>query len=390
MQATHPSDRRDLGRSRQQVAQRSLTDCPIRSGRERGSLSCVAALAADQRADTDTERFRPCRHHLLAVKRCARLRDKPSRHGLGPKRRRTSAPDTGRGLHRRPGPFYPGCIDSAQGVCRRILISVVVTHDGPCRARRMPVLFSHRKNVAISPLIACAHLNGLGAAVCRFGACGHAGSRRTLQRGERLSGNEQTCLRVHVIRRGLVAACAMMPDGRRQILCLYTPGDPVCPMSVEGSDWRCEALTETEVCDLDLSGETKSWHGDPSFNLALFRLVHEQLERSATHVVTLGRFDGMERVCGFLAEMTHRIGQPHGAAWRVCLPMSREDIADFLALNADTVSRLLTRIKKAGLVRFRSRIEYEIPSLDRLEARVPVSFGRSLQRTGHARSGLAS
>lgn len=242
----------------------------------------------------------------------------------------------------------------------------------------------------MSPFMACAQLNGLGATVCRFGACGHAGASRTLQRGERLSSKEQACLRVHVVRRGLVAACAIMPDGRRQILSLNTPGDPVCPMSVEGSDCWCEALTETDVCDLDLSGEAESLHGDPSFTLALFRLVHEQLERSATHVVTLGRFDGMERVCGFLAEMTHRVGQPHGATWRLCLPMSREDIADFLALNADTVSRLLTRIKKAGLARFRSRIDYEIPSLERLEARVPIAFGRNLQRTGHARRGLAS
>ncbi|MDH3666241.1 MAG: helix-turn-helix domain-containing protein [Paracoccaceae bacterium] len=86
----------------------------------------------------------------------------------------------------------------------------------------------------------------------------------------------------------------------------------------------------------------------------------------------------MERLCGFLAEMTRRTGRRIGQRWLVCLPMSREDIADYLGLNSDTVSRLMTRIKQAGLVRFLSVSEFEVASLERLEDRVPNSLARHL------------
>ena len=252
------------------------------------------------------------------------------------------------------------------------------------------MLFDRLTNGAPTPVLSCSEFGGPGAELCRFAACGGRRAGRVLQRGERLTTREQACMRFYVIRRGLVAACAMTPDGRRQILCLNAPGDPVCPMSVEGSDCWCEALTETEVCELNFAGDSARLRADPAFVMFLFRLVHERLERSAAHVVTLGRFDGMERVCGFFVEMTHRIGRPHGTAWRLTLPMSRDDIADYLGLNADTVSRLLTRIKRAGLARFPSRVDYEIPSLERLEARIPVTLGRSLERNVRTSRRLAS
>ncbi|MFQ5565158.1 MAG: helix-turn-helix domain-containing protein [Paracoccaceae bacterium] len=181
-------------------------------------------------------------------------------------------------------------------------------------------------------------------------------------------------MRFNIVRRGLLATCAITRDGRRQILCLNVPGDVVCSMSAAGAECWCEALAESELCELDFSAEAERLHRDPAFSATLFRLVHDRLARCSAHLVILGRFDGMERVCGFLADMTRRIGQRQGSGWRVCLPMSREDIADYLGLNADTVSRLLTRIKKAGLARFPSPSECEVPCLDRLEARVPSSL----------------
>jgi len=217
----------------------------------------------------------------------------------------------------------------------------------------------------------CAELGCAGAALCGFGICGQGESHRLLRRGERLPDNAGRCFRFSIVRRGVIAACAMTPDGRRQILCLNVPGDPLCPMTAEGSECWCEALAETEVCELDFSGQSERLHADPAFASALFRLVHDRLERSAAHLVTL-----VERLCAFLAEMTRRIGRRNGDGWIVCLPMSREDIADYLGLNTDTVSRLLTRIRKAGLARYPSRVDYEIPSLERLEARIPVVLAK--------------
>lgn len=207
---------------------------------------------------------------------------------------------------------------------------------------------------------------------------------RSLQRGARIYPSDQPCMRFHVVRTGLVATCAMTPDGRRQILCLNVAGDVICAMSAKGAECWCEALTPSEICEFDLSSQAARLSTEPGFARALLNLVHDRLERSAVHLVSLGRLDGMERVCGFLADMTRRTGRRAGDGWRVCLPMSREDIADYLGLNTDTVSRLLTRIKKAGLARFLTVSEFEVPSLERLEDRVPIALARRFAGSGQA------
>lgn len=228
-------------------------------------------------------------------------------------------------------------------------------------------------------LCVCREMGCRGADLCGFGDCGiRQASVRSFVRGDRIDPSDQPCMRFRVVRTGLVATCATMPDGRRQILCLNVPGDVICAMSAKGAECWCEVLAPTDICELDFSSRAVELIGDPAFARALFRLTHDRLERSAVHLVALGRLDGMERVCGFLADMARRTGRRYQAGWRVCLPMSREDMADYLGLNTDTVSRLLTRIKKAGLARFHTLSEYEVPSLDRLEARVPIALARHL------------
>lgn len=237
----------------------------------------------------------------------------------------------------------------------------------------------------------CGEMGCRGAELCRFGDCGaRRASIRAMARGDRIYPTDRPCMRFHIVRTGLVATCAMTPDGRRQIVCLNVAGDAICAMSAQGAECWCEALAPSEICELDYTSHAAQLSGDAGFIRALFSLAHDRLERSAVHLVILGRLDGMERVCGFLAEMTRRTGRRVGNGWRVALPMSREDIADYLGLNTDTVSRLLTRIKNAGLARFMTVSEYEVPCLERLEARVPIALARHLRRAPDAPEELAS
>ncbi|MCV6596054.1 MAG: helix-turn-helix domain-containing protein [Mangrovicoccus sp.] len=71
----------------------------------------------------------------------------------------------------------------------------------------------------------------------------------------------------------------------------------------------------------------------------------------------------------FLAEMAARsgYGETH-------LPMSREDIADYLGLNAETVSRIMTRLRKSGLVQFQSPTDYTIPDMGAITRRLPAEI----------------
>ena len=72
-----------------------------------------------------------------------------------------------------------------------------------------------------------------------------------------------------------------------------------------------------------------------------------ELRRSRDHVLTLGRRSASERVATFLVDLAERIGEGES----VELPMSRQDIADYLGLTIETVSRTLTQFQVAGLIR---------------------------------------
>ncbi len=196
-------------------------------------------------------------------------------------------------------------------------------------------------------------------------------TRMPLQRGERL---RAACLKLWRVIDGLVALCVLLPDGRRQIISLSTPGDVVCPVSTQafGEIW-VEALSPSEVVEIDLSSQHREIGREPGLTGALFSMVHQQVKCASAHLVTLGRLDGMERVCLFLADMAWRVGQDTPGGKRVHLPLSREDIADYLGLNAETVSRIFSRVKKAKLALFLSPTDYLVADMAALERRAPIS-----------------
>lgn len=99
----------------------------------------------------------------------------------------------------------------------------------------------------------------------------------------------------------------------------------------------------------------------------------ERAQKKLAHIAALGRLDGQERIYLFLVEMAIRQSRGVQAPLRATLPMSRESIADYLGLNAETVSRLLSRAKKSKLVTFMSPSEYVIPDIGALEARIPIA-----------------
>lgn len=197
--------------------------------------------------------------------------------------------------------------------------------------------------------------------------------RRSLSRGERLSG--RVCLKLWTVLEGLVALCTTLPDSRRQIVCLSVAGDVVCPVSgADGTEVWIEALTPSVLCELDLGHRAGSILGqDAALGAELFQVAHNQVKSMSAHLVTLGRLDGMERVCLFLADMAWRVGRKTSGGWLVRLPLSREDIADYLGLNPETVSRIFSRVKKAKLATFLSPTEYLVPDIQALQDRAPLA-----------------
>lgn len=214
----------------------------------------------------------------------------------------------------------------------------------------------------------CARGRLCGLAVARYGVLPRI---EQLPRGERPAGADGRLV-VRSLHSGLAALCAALPDGRRQIARLIAPGDMLSGCTAPGAQCWVEALAPSSVCVVDLSAHAERAHADSEFLGALARTHGSLLEATIARIVALGRLDGTERVIAFLAEMTTRLGQADGNGWRVPLPLTREDIADYLGLKPETIIRILGRIKREGLALFPCRTEFRVPDLDVLAARSPL------------------
>jgi CRP/FNR family nitrogen fixation transcriptional regulator len=90
-------------------------------------------------------------------------------------------------------------------------------------------------------------------------------------------------------------------------------------------------------------------------------MTANNLQHAENHMLLLGRKNSLERVAAFLMEMDGRLA----AAGVMTLPMTRRDIADYLGLTVETVSRALSQMRRAGVLDFLSKTQRDIAILDR-------------------------
>ena len=139
---------------------------------------------------------------------------------------------------------------------------------------------------------------------------------------------------------GAVRVYRLLADGRRQISAFHMAGE-VFGFEADGTHhFFAEAIGATGVRVLKLSRSADLSH-------RLLPLALESLVRAQEHLLVLGRQQAVERVAAFLVDMAER----QGGLDRFELPMSRMDIADYLGLTIETVSRVFTKLKEKGVVR---------------------------------------
>jgi CRP/FNR family nitrogen fixation transcriptional regulator len=162
-------------------------------------------------------------------------------------------------------------------------------------------------------------------------------------RDQEVFGEGEPASHVYKVVRGGVRGFRTLSDGRRQICDFYLPGDV---FGIEpGSEYRitAEALTDS----LLVAARRGALRPDDGATARdLWALAMSELRRSQDHALTLGRRSASERVASFLVEMADRIGD----GLSVDLPMSRQDMADYLGLTIETVSRALTHLQVSNLI----------------------------------------
>jgi CRP-like cAMP-binding protein len=144
---------------------------------------------------------------------------------------------------------------------------------------------------------------------------------------------------------GAVRTYKVLVDGRRQIGAFYLPGDIFGLETGSEHSLSAEAVADSKIVVIKRSAVVALAARDNEVAREMWALTARELERIQAHMLLLIK-SAQERVAGFLLEMADRV--PGASA--VELPMSRQDIADYLGLTIETVSRTLTCLEKSAAI----------------------------------------
>jgi CRP/FNR family transcriptional regulator, nitrogen fixation regulation protein len=184
-----------------------------------------------------------------------------------------------------------------------------------------------------------------------------------------------------LVMRGLFRAVKFTPDGRRQVFAFYMAGD-FCglepdgthKLTIEAVDFAALAILPRRACRLRMND-------DPKLNAALFDGVTRALTGTVDHMTMIGRSCADERLAWFLTMLATRSAGP--GARVLDLAMQRQDIADYLGLTIETVSRTFTHFRDRGLISLQRNRHVQIlrpDALARLAAAdrdaTPIELGR--------------
>jgi CRP-like cAMP-binding protein len=145
--------------------------------------------------------------------------------------------------------------------------------------------------------------------------------------------------------------CVFTLDGNRQIVDFLRPGDLFGVDEGEIHQFSVEAIVAgAKIARYPRYRAELLADSDPQVARRIRELAFESVSRVHRRMVILGRASALEKVSTFLLEMTDRFGA--GSSSAVTLPMSRYDIADYLAMAVETVSRALTNLRERGVIQF--------------------------------------
>lgn len=181
------------------------------------------------------------------------------------------------------------------------------------------------------------------------------------KKGSEIFGEKEPAEYVYQVMTGAVRSYKLLSDGRRQIGAFHLTGD-IFGLEI-GNEHRftAEAVVDTTVRLMQRRSLERVAQSDLVVARNLLSMTTNNLRHAEDHMLLLGRKTSLERVAAFLIEMDKR----STAAGILALPMCRRDIADYLGLTLETVSRALSRLHALGVLGFIGNNQRQIVLLDR-------------------------
>ena len=186
----------------------------------------------------------------------------------------------------------------------------------------------------------------------------------TYKRDAEIYGEKEPAEYVYQVKAGAVRSYKLLSDGRRQIGAFHLPGDIFGLTDGEAHWFTTEAVIDTTLWLLKRRSLETEARADSILSRRLISITTRNLQHAEDHVLLLGRKVALEKVATFLIEMDKRLT----SADVITLPMGRRDIADYLGLTVETVSRSLSQLGRAGILTFIGDTHHrEITILDRTQ-----------------------
>jgi len=198
-----------------------------------------------------------------------------------------------------------------------------------------------------------------------------ASTKHKAGEGEELIGDAENIESYSNVLSGVVKLTKTLSDGRQQIVGLqFAPDFLGRPFKTE-SVVTAEAATGVELCSFPRGVMERMMADQPDLKHRLLQQTLKELDEARDWMVTLGRKTAAEKVASFLLMIARNIDPAEagerGAAFD--LPLSRAEIADFLGLTIETVSRQFTRLRSDGVIRIEHTRHVIVDDLGRLTAR---------------------
>lgn len=180
-------------------------------------------------------------------------------------------------------------------------------------------------------------------------------------RGAEIFGEAEPAEYIYQVIEGSVRSYKLLSDGRRQINAFHLVGDIFGLENGGTHRFTAEAIVETIVRLVKRVSLSHIAETDATVARDLLNMTANNLRHAEDHMLLLGRKTSLERVAAFLLEMDSRLT----AAGIMALPMCRRDIADYLGLTLETVSRALSTLHDQRILNFIGQTQRQIVLLDR-------------------------
>lgn len=155
---------------------------------------------------------------------------------------------------------------------------------------------------------------------------------------------------VYKVMDGAICLYRMLEDGRRQVIDFAFEGDVIGLGSGRIESCNAQALSATQVSGIPIATLMAAAKSNTRIALGLYEALSREIVVAQEHLMCLGHRGATERVATFLVILSRRNELRGLASDVVTLPMTRADIADFLGITIETVSRTLTKLRVQGLI----------------------------------------